>query len=404
MINKTSNSTDASDEEPGKLFVGGLSWETTEEKLQQYFGEFGEVIDSVVMKNTESGQSRGFGFVTFGDPNSVEKVLAKGTHLLDGRAIDPKPCSTKAAIKSKKNSQYPKIFLGGLPFNVTETDLRSIFSKYGEVMDVIIMYDHEKNKCRGFGFLSFEKDEDVNKCVADHYIYVNGKKVEVKRAEPRDGRGSASAATQWPNAQTTPAVDPSRNMPMQNYQGWGAAPAPGYGYGAPPGAPVPYGGWGGPPPTPQWGPGYPTPGYTPYGTPQTPYANWNWNVPPQPPATGPPPPANPPANGAPPIPTQPAVATTDFVTDPYGRAAMPPAPPPPAPQTASKQEYSSYASYSGYTPDPAAAYSAPGTTAAPRTTYGIETTAAAPGEPYGSAPGPQRNNQSQQSYHPYRRV
>ncbi|XP_065223095.1 heterogeneous nuclear ribonucleoprotein 27C-like isoform X4 [Planococcus citri] len=354
MINKTSNSTDASDEEPGKLFVGGLSWETTEEKLQQYFGEFGEVIDSVVMKNTESGQSRGFGFVTFGDPNSVEKVLAKGTHLLDGRAIDPKPCSTKAAIKSKKNSQYPKIFLGGLPFNVTETDLRSIFSKYGEVMDVIIMYDHEKNKCRGFGFLSFEKDEDVNKCVADHYIYVNGKKVEVKRAEPRDGRGSASAATQWPNAQTTPAVDPSRNMPMQNYQGWGAAPAPGYGYGAPPGAPVPYGGWGGPPPTPQWGPGYPTPGYTPY--------------------------------------------------DPYGRAAMPPAPPPPAPQTASKQEYSSYASYSGYTPDPAAAYSAPGTTAAPRTTYGIETTAAAPGEPYGSAPGPQRNNQSQQSYHPYRRV
>ena len=39
------------------------------------------------MKNTESGQSRGFGFVTFADPNSVEKVLAKGTHLLDGRAV-----------------------------------------------------------------------------------------------------------------------------------------------------------------------------------------------------------------------------------------------------------------------------------------------------------------------------
>ena len=69
--------------------------------------------------------------------------------IRDCLQIDPKPCSTKAAIKSKKNSQYPKIFLGGLPFNVTETDLRSIFSKYGEVMDVIIMYDHEKNKCRG---------------------------------------------------------------------------------------------------------------------------------------------------------------------------------------------------------------------------------------------------------------
>lgn len=39
------------------------------------------------MKNTESSQSRGFGFVTFADPNSVNKVLNKGTHLLDGRAV-----------------------------------------------------------------------------------------------------------------------------------------------------------------------------------------------------------------------------------------------------------------------------------------------------------------------------
>lgn len=57
------------------------------EKLQQYFSEFGEVIDAVVMKNTESSQSRGFGFVTFAEPNCVDKVLQKGTHLLDGRAV-----------------------------------------------------------------------------------------------------------------------------------------------------------------------------------------------------------------------------------------------------------------------------------------------------------------------------
>lgn len=68
-----------------KLFVGGLSWETTQESLQRFFQRYGEVIDCVVMKNNESGRSRGFGFVTFSDPLNVNIVLQNGPHTLDGR-------------------------------------------------------------------------------------------------------------------------------------------------------------------------------------------------------------------------------------------------------------------------------------------------------------------------------
>lgn len=39
--------------------------------------------------------------------------------------------------------------MGGLPSNVTETDLRTFFSRYGKVMEVVIMYDQEKKKSRG---------------------------------------------------------------------------------------------------------------------------------------------------------------------------------------------------------------------------------------------------------------
>lgn len=68
-----------------KLFVGGLSWETTQDNLQRYFARYGDVIDCVVMKNAESGRSRGFGFVTFADPANVNVVLQNGPHTLDGR-------------------------------------------------------------------------------------------------------------------------------------------------------------------------------------------------------------------------------------------------------------------------------------------------------------------------------
>ncbi|XP_018570774.1 heterogeneous nuclear ribonucleoprotein 27C isoform X3 [Anoplophora glabripennis] len=283
------------DDEKGKLFVGGLSWETTQDNLQRYFSRYGEVIDCVVMKNAESGRSRGFGFVTFADPSNVNVVLQNGPHTLDGRTIDPKPCNPRTLQKPKKGGGYPKVFLGGLPSNVTETDLRSFFTRFGKVMEVVIMYDQEKKKSRGFGFLSFEDDEAVERCVSEHFVNLNGKQVEIKKAEPRDGSGGnkmggADPSSAWgpPQAPMGMMQGPNGQMGgppmnlgapmgpnmMQSYQGWGTSPQQqSYaGYGTPSG-PGSYQGWGAPPapqgPPPQWGNNYAGPpqqqGYGSYG-------------------------------------------------------------------------------------------------------------------------------------------
>lgn len=194
------------EDERGKLFVGGLSWETTQENLQRYFARYGEIIDCVVMKNNDTGRSRGFGFVTFSDPNNVTVVLKNGPHTLDGRTIDPKPCNPRTLQKPKKGGGY-KIFLGGLPSNVTETDLRTFFGRYGKVTEVVIMYDQEKKKSRGFGFLSFEDEGSVECVTNERYINLNGKQVEIKKAEPRDGGGYNKMNTdpnQWNHHQGAP--------------------------------------------------------------------------------------------------------------------------------------------------------------------------------------------------------
>lgn len=309
---------DMDDDEKGKLFVGGLSWETTQENLQRYFQRYGEVIDCVVMKNNESGRSRGFGFVTFADSGNVHIVLQNGPHNLDGRTIDPKPCNPRTLQKPKKGGGYPKVFLGGLPSNVTETDLRVFFGRYGKVMEVVIMYDQEKKKSRGFGFLSFEDDASVDRVTAEHYINLNGKQVEIKKAEPRDGSGGGGGgigggggkmnsenSSQWGPPQGTPlgmmqgpngqmGGGPPMNMPMgapnmmQGYQGWGTSPQQqSYGYGTP-SAPGSYQGWGAPPgpqgpPPHQWNnyaTAQQTAGYGNYGpSGASSGANWNsWNM------------------------------------------------------------------------------------------------------------------------------
>jgi len=52
----------------GKLFVGGLSWQTTDDGLKYYFEKFGELVDVALMTDKRTGQPRGFGFISFKDP------------------------------------------------------------------------------------------------------------------------------------------------------------------------------------------------------------------------------------------------------------------------------------------------------------------------------------------------
>jgi cold-inducible RNA-binding protein len=71
-----------------KLFVGGLSWNTTDQSLGDCFAEFGEVTDAKVITDRETGRSRGFGFVTFADPAAATTAIAQmDGGELDGRTI-----------------------------------------------------------------------------------------------------------------------------------------------------------------------------------------------------------------------------------------------------------------------------------------------------------------------------
>jgi RNA recognition motif-containing protein len=71
-----------------KLFVGSLSWDTTDDGLRAAFEAFGGLEDVKVITDRDTGRSRGFGFVTFNDPADAERAQREmdGTQL-DGRSI-----------------------------------------------------------------------------------------------------------------------------------------------------------------------------------------------------------------------------------------------------------------------------------------------------------------------------
>ncbi|CAN7079233.1 unnamed protein product [Brassica oleracea var. botrytis] len=181
------------DMESGKLFIGGISWETTEDRLRDYFQSFGEVLEAVIMKDRSTGRARGFGFLVFADPNVAERVVLL-RHVIDGKLVEAKKAVPRDDHKSNSSLQgsspgpanSKKIFVGGLASSVTEAEFKKYFAQFGTITDVVVMYDQRTQRPRGFGFISYESEDAVDRVLRRTFHELNGKMVEVKLAVPKD--------------------------------------------------------------------------------------------------------------------------------------------------------------------------------------------------------------------------
>lgn len=215
----------------GKVFVGGLSRETTTNGLRGYFERFGDISDCVVMKDRSTGAPRGFGFVTYASQTIADRVVLH-RHVIDGKEVEAKPavprdsdalstrgnevstapqgtaCSGSAMPSQShpsatsgpppstaqgsspptSSSEYSskKIFVGGLSHDTSEQDFIGYFSHFGQVVDCVIMCDPHTRKPRGFGFITYESVKSLDRVCSHKFHNLNGKRVEVKRAIPQE--------------------------------------------------------------------------------------------------------------------------------------------------------------------------------------------------------------------------
>ncbi|KAI0514834.1 hypothetical protein F5B22DRAFT_647314 [Xylaria bambusicola] len=116
-----------------KLFIGGLAWHTEETTLRQKFEEFGPIEEAVVVKDRDTGRSRGFGFVRYTSEADAEKAIASMNNVeFDGREIRVDKASDAGPKNSyARGSSYPA--RGGY------TQQPQMYASYG-VPNAAVMY------------------------------------------------------------------------------------------------------------------------------------------------------------------------------------------------------------------------------------------------------------------------
>uniref|UniRef100_A0A8C9DW91 Heterogeneous nuclear ribonucleoproteins A2/B1 n=1 Tax=Phocoena sinus TaxID=42100 RepID=A0A8C9DW91_PHOSS len=191
MIKKTSKSvpleTNKREKEQfRKLFIGGLSSETTEERLWNHYQQWGYLTDCVLIRDPVSQKSRRFGFVTFSSMAEVDAVMATRPHSIDGKTVTPKRAVPREDYgKPGALVTVKKLFVGGIAKDTEERHLRDYFEKYGKINAIELITDRQSGKKRGFGFVAFDDHDPVDKVVLQKNHTVNGHHAEVRKALSR---------------------------------------------------------------------------------------------------------------------------------------------------------------------------------------------------------------------------
>ncbi|KAL3917655.1 MAG: hypothetical protein SGILL_004611, partial [Bacillariaceae sp.] len=174
-----------------------------------------------VMRDRNTGEPRGFGFVNFKEGSTVDLVMADVPtpgHEINHKLVDVKRAQARGvappsihnddsgrgenrggfqnqhqAHGGDSNEQLSpeelnnKVFVGGIPPNIDSEGLKEIFEQFGTVVDAIVMVDQVTNRSRCFGFVTFENgSEGAQKVIAVQPISVQDRRVEVKLATPKE--------------------------------------------------------------------------------------------------------------------------------------------------------------------------------------------------------------------------
>jgi nucleolin len=168
-----------------------------DKELEDVFASCGTVKNISIPRRKETNDSRGFAFIDMASMAEVEKAVEElngkdfGGRALQTRVSLPKeqvPKGEKPANKRPRGPDGPKIYIGNLPYGVSEDDIKEYISEHGEVANVFLARDND-GKDRGFGFVTMASEELVEAAIAGvDGSFFQGRRLAARRPLPEGAK------------------------------------------------------------------------------------------------------------------------------------------------------------------------------------------------------------------------
>lgn len=184
-----------------KIFIHGLSWDTTNETLVSVFQNFGEIESSNVVVDKVTGKAKGYAFVTFKTRKSALKALKQPKMVLNNRLVvwqlaSLGPPATSGQLEGNGNLSGRKIYVSNVQSDVSAERLRAFFAKFGEIENGPTGFDVQTGKFKGYALFVYRNVEGAKKALEEPYKVFEGRELHCqKAAEGKKINGGAAGIT-----------------------------------------------------------------------------------------------------------------------------------------------------------------------------------------------------------------
>lgn len=198
-----------------KLFIGGLTIETTESDVMNHFSKFGFVFDVLIIRNRETAVSKGYGFISCNNMSTYQRILSTD-HMIDGRLIDCHDSFKKNEEPQKfKENANKKIFVGGISLETSDMDLAEYFGQFGPIRQAYVIKDPVSKRSKKFGFAIMKTQESVDKVLSTPVHVLKGIVVSCKlfvRLDNNSGKSSQQLASKNTRMETEEQLSVCQSM------------------------------------------------------------------------------------------------------------------------------------------------------------------------------------------------
>ncbi|XP_073054093.1 UBP1-associated protein 2B-like [Primulina eburnea] len=208
-----------------KIFVHGLGWDATSETITSVFGKYGDIEDSRVVIDKNSGKAKGYGFILFRHRHGARRALKQPQKLIGSRmtscqlaSAGPVPAPPPIAgstVSGAPVNEYTqkKIYVSNVSAEIDVNKLVEFFSKFGEIEEGPLGLDKQTGKPRGFCLFVYKSTESAKKALEEPHKKFEGQILHCQKAidGPKHSKGYFNPQHGQPHQQ--------QSQPLVHHQG-----------------------------------------------------------------------------------------------------------------------------------------------------------------------------------------
>ena len=167
-----------------KVFIKGINSNIKETELIEFIKEKCPLIQykNLRLVFNDNGTNRGYAFIDFNTSNDAQLFINQMNNNISNNNIGELICALCLSPKSGKNDKRT-LFINNLPFDVTKENIKNLFEKFGNILDIRIIYNPTTQKPRGYAYVEFQDESVIDKIInCDKNFIINGRKIIVNKS------------------------------------------------------------------------------------------------------------------------------------------------------------------------------------------------------------------------------